>query len=265
MTEQKIKRIKEDNSNIKEYSIDENGVGYIIYINLSKYEGKIKNNVREGDGKMTYPNGNIYEGKFKNDVKEGVGKMIYSNGYIYEGEFKNNKNNGKLIIYTKKKIIFEGTINENQELTGNLNCEYESGEAYIGPINKNLREGHGTLKYKDLRLYEGEFQNDKFNGIGKLTTNEIDENGNTNDEIYEGEFKNNMFNGPGKLTRTGKYNGHSFVENYEGHWSDNNFISKYQFEKINRLEWENSYLEDKVGKLESEIKIKPGNYLDYGW
>ena len=251
---------------IKEYSIDENRVRYIIYIDSSKYEGEFENGVREGVGKMTYQNGDTYEGEFKNDVREGDGKMTHPNGDIDEGDFKNNKNNGKLIIYTKEKKIFEGKINENQELTGNLNLLYESGEEYIGPINNNLREGHGTYKYKDERIYEGEFKNDMFNGFGKLTSTEID-NGKYN-EIYEGEFENNMFNGFGKLIRTGKYNGHSFVENYEGRWSNNNFISEYHA-KINGLKWENSYLENKVIKLKSEIeelkKKKFHNYTDFGW
>ena len=49
------------------------------------YEGSIKNEQREGQGKMTYEQGAVYEGAWMNDRREGQGKMSYANGNIYVG------------------------------------------------------------------------------------------------------------------------------------------------------------------------------------
>ncbi len=56
----------------------------------------------------------------------------------------------------------------------------------------NVREGKGTLKFKDGSVYEGEWLDDKMEGKGKLTFSD--------GKIYEGSFKNNQFHGHGRYT-----------------------------------------------------------------
>jgi len=69
------------------------------------YEGKLKNNEKDGKGKE-YDKLNQtlkYEGEFKNDKYAGKGKLYYEDGKTlkYEGEFKNGKYHGKGTLYNK--------------------------------------------------------------------------------------------------------------------------------------------------------------------
>jgi len=42
-----------------------------------------------------YKNGSRYEGEVRNGVREGKGKYYYNNGGYYEGSWKDGKMNGK--------------------------------------------------------------------------------------------------------------------------------------------------------------------------
>lgn len=42
-----------------------------------------------------WENGSFYEGKWKDNMRNGYGKMISTSGKIYEGNFVNNKKEGK--------------------------------------------------------------------------------------------------------------------------------------------------------------------------
>ena len=53
----------------------------------------------------TYKNGNRYEGQIKNGLREGIGTMFYNNGYKYEGDWKNGLREGKGIYYLNKENL----------------------------------------------------------------------------------------------------------------------------------------------------------------
>ena len=50
---------------------------------------------------MYYNNGEKYDGKWKNDKKEGKGIFYYFNGDKYDGEWKDDKKEGKGTFYYK--------------------------------------------------------------------------------------------------------------------------------------------------------------------
>lgn len=56
-----------------------------------KYEGEIKNGLREGWGIYHYRNGALYEGEWMEGKKHGVGIMKYANGDRYEGNWNGEK------------------------------------------------------------------------------------------------------------------------------------------------------------------------------
>ena len=61
----------------------------------------------------------------------------------YEGYFKNDKMNGLGYLRTPN---------------------YE----YWGPFSDNMKEGKGTIKFKDGNKFEGWFEKDEINGYGEL-------------------------------------------------------------------------------------------------
>lgn len=55
------------------------------------------------------------------------------------------------------------------------------------------KKGQGKLEFNDGDLYEGEFDDNLFNGVGKLYKAE-------DNSLYEGQFVNDVAHGKGVLT-----------------------------------------------------------------
>lgn len=84
---------------------------------------------------------------------------------------------------------------------------YDDGDVYEGEWEDGRFNGKGKLTYSDGGVYEGEWKDGSFNGKGKLTY--------PNGVVYEGEFKNGNFDGEGKLTFSdGKVYEGEFEYNY---------------------------------------------------
>jgi len=105
------------------------------------------------------------------------------------------------IYYDKEK---ETIINELQSILDKLNSmdtskgeeneqkivkkEFENG-IYEGELKNDLRDGKGTMVWKDGDRYEGDWKNGKFEGRGTYFYN--------NGDKYVGEFKNDICEGKG--------------------------------------------------------------------
>ena len=115
--------------------------GYGVYVYSSqigdKYEGFMKNGVREGTGKYTWADGSTYEGGYKNDMKDGEGTFIFANGDRYDGHFVSDVRQGK------------GTYT------------WKNGDYYTGDFKNNMMDGHGTYYWVSGRSYEGTFKENK--------------------------------------------------------------------------------------------------------
>jgi hypothetical protein len=111
-----------------------------------KYEGQMKDGIREGYGKMTYTNGDIFEGEW--NLYRNKGKMTYTNGDVYEGTLLSNKKSGE------GKMI------------------YTNGDVYEGEWHMDKKDGEGKMTYKNGQVYEGEWRTDEKHGKGKLTSSD---------------------------------------------------------------------------------------------
>lgn len=113
------------------------------------------NNRRHGWGQFVFQDGTLYEGEWENDAICGFGRLIRNDCY-YEGYVKNGKANG----------------------SGNYEDQYRH---YSGEWKNDKRHGTGVEEFKTkTKKYVGNFQEDKYNGKGKLITDEY---------TYEGKFK----------------------------------------------------------------------------
>ena len=164
-----------------------------------EYEGEFKENKYEGVGVLYFKRHNIkyYEGSFTKGIfKYGI---LYGlkNEILYKGEFKNN-------IPKKGENIKLYTLDGYLEYEGNIsNCLYEGmGKIIYGDNNEMIFKGifeKGNKKYGIIydnkrKIYEGEFEDDKFNGYGKIYA--LD-NYNNNYLFYEGNFKDSSIYGKG--------------------------------------------------------------------
>ena len=155
-----------------------------IYFKDGIYEGEIKNNTFNGNGKMKYKNGDIYEGNFENGIKKGNGKMIFKNKNEYNGNFENGEINGKGEMKFNDGTYYKGDfINGKFDGKGNLkninsNWEY-NGNFKDGFINRN-----GKFLFNNGDFYEDNYKYNKKNRDGKYVL----ENGN----YFIGIWKNNI-------------------------------------------------------------------------
>lgn len=197
------------------------------------YAGNVVKGKADGYGKKYYNDGCIiYNGKFKANMYKGIGKYYNTidiktgecckgdeehthdlgneeNEVVhilrYEGEFKNNLYNGKGKKYLPRPDYSEkGVILEyDGDFVDNHYCgkgkQYDSFDKATGLIYS-----YGSFGSKDeskeiityLR-YNGEFDNDEYNGSGELYYTGLDYSPDNPILEYKGEFRNNMKNGQG--------------------------------------------------------------------
>jgi len=131
-----------------------------IYEDNSRYLGEMQGDLRHGQGKLTFQDGRYYEGTWKLGRMEGYG-VLYSRAgtIIYEGEWRNNRYEGDGIIHNQNSV----------DLLDNY-------------LMREFNKDEGTW----LR-YEGEFNNDKWNGFGKLVL--------SNGDVIQGIFKLDKLHG----------------------------------------------------------------------
>lgn len=65
-------------------------------------------------GIYTAVDGSRYEGKWKEDMKEGKGKCIWSNGDMYEGHLKQDKFHGKGNFIKLKNFLQERRVKSTE-------------------------------------------------------------------------------------------------------------------------------------------------------
>ena len=109
---------------------------------------------------------------------------------------------------------------------------YPNGDRYEGEFRDDKSNGLGVYKFANGNRYEGEFQKGKFNGKGVYKF--------TNGNRYEGEFKNDKFSGNGVFIfangvryegefYNGKYNGQGILKFTNG----NSYEGQFQNDKSN--------------------------------
>ncbi len=135
----------------------------------------------------TLPDGAIYDGDMVDGIIEGKGRMLWPNGHRYEGPFKNGLFHGHGRYETPYVWSYEGEFSAGN-ITGTGTMIYSEDQQYTGELKYGRAQGKG-IQHAWGNVYEGEFKDDKFNGIGMLT--------NKNGDVYTGEFEDNLFHGQG--------------------------------------------------------------------
>jgi uncharacterized protein (TIGR02145 family) len=204
-----------------------NGDVLIVSWDENGYSGKgrLNNGFSETGDKL------FSEGTFRNGLLTGNGRRGYmdaenSSYFVYQGEFKNGimQGIGKIKVenkYAPVSLTIDGTWENNEATSGILKKEVrmdiDGGPVikthYEGPIKNYEPHGIGKLKDSDGTIYEGEFSEGYYNGMGVLTMSGDKYEGTfidgtfvngkityKNRNIYEGECINYQPTGKGKMT-----------------------------------------------------------------
>ena len=188
----------------------------IILNDSNYYIGEIKNGKPNGKGKVYNKNNVlIYEGDFINGIKEGIGNMNLGDDKYYYGYFKNGKFNGKGILYKK----LNETVYVDQPIEKEIFCIENEKRMKKKFNNITIINGGKFKKYDVMKIYEGEFINGEFNGIGI----QLLQNYKNDFERYEGQFKNNKKEGKGIIFyKNGK-------KRYEGDFHDDDITGRGKY------------------------------------
>ena len=121
-------------------------ISIMLYNNKDSFIGKITNG-QKTHGKMTYSNNETYEGEWLNDVRHGNGTMTYTDG--------------------RKPIIakwINGYVAYQTKYTDKEGNKYDGSASKID--GEDIKNGMGTMIYKNGNEYRGLWQNDKFDSQG---------------------------------------------------------------------------------------------------
>jgi hypothetical protein len=178
------------------------GTGTLVFKDGAKYEGQWKNGEYDGFGTFIFPDNSSeilvkYEGGFKSGIFWGNGTMYFKDGSKYEGGIENKVAEGFGIATYNKDDIFHR-------------------ERYVGMWRAGTHWGNGTVYYKEGTIYEGGFENGKFQGYGVFV---YTLNDSLSRERYEGDWNNDFQWGNGTMYyRSGlKYSGGIVYGDFNGY------------------------------------------------
>jgi len=205
-------------------------IGPIRYTNGATYQGKMKDDKREGFGTFIWQDGSIYEGYWKDNKPSGAGRILHIKGDYYIGDWVNGKaegegnyvysngtdyyqgnwfqdcQKGKGTLFRKEDPEFDGAstmyigdfVNFKREGKGKI-MSWQDGDTekdapfvtYEGDMHEDMMQGNGKLTFKDGRVYVGEFVNNEMEGQGEFRW--------PDGRYYIGEYRNNKKHGRGKF------------------------------------------------------------------
>ncbi|KAK4083612.1 uncharacterized protein Triagg1_1274 [Trichoderma aggressivum f. europaeum] len=182
------------------------GKGVMRYKDGTMYEGEWDNGIYSGHGKYTTKTAE-YAGMWSKGVKAGHGKLTTSDGRVYDGWFEAGRRSGAGTQKNSKTgSSYSGQWKKNVPF-GKGVWRWANGDWMEGTWNSSQASGKGTTfrHFGNGSIYEGETQNGKFTGRGKITYR--------NGGVYRGLCFNGMRHG------AGSYKSKDGVL-YEGTWSN---------------------------------------------
>ncbi|KAE8579446.1 hypothetical protein XENTR_v10024041 [Xenopus tropicalis] len=175
---------------------------------VEKYEGELLNGLYEGEGVAYFKDGNIYRGMFSEGMMHGKGKYTWKDGLTYEGDFYMNFPMGHGIYKWSDGSQYEGEVYKAIRHGHGIFTSSNQKVSYVGDWHKGTRHGKGVIYYnkEGTSWYEGDWISNKKEGWGVQCF--------ISGNIYEGQWKNNIFHGMGKMRWL------TSNEEYAGQWEN---------------------------------------------
>ena len=240
------------------------GFGFLFFFDSGNiYQGNWVNNVRHGDGYMLYNNGNKCHAKFENDQIVSYYEIQDSNHFIFipdkeNGSFIEGKKEGNGMLFsTRKNPSFRDSEYEYVYNGNFINDKKDTGNPTQGKTSKERGEKEFVMYYDHIsykseleRLrymmvyytYEGQFNNDKYEGNGIYSV--LNTNFSYHKDLQIPEQPYELLFGPGEQ-----------IEHYIGKWKNGKKEGKGEFK--NNVE--DLYIGNfKNNQIEGEGTLYPG-------
>ena len=178
-----------------------------------RYEGQFFHGESHGLGKLTLANNNECEGEFFNGMANGVALQViksslHTTGLTYVGGFVDGLRHGYAIAKFGEKATYVGQFENDVRCgQGMMFFNDQKGVIFGEWFEDQVTGVCETISVVggDVQYYEGILVDDRRHGTGKLISKGM---------IYEGEFRDGYYEGIGKISEmSGKVI-------YEGSWEE---------------------------------------------
>jgi hypothetical protein len=180
-------------------------------------------------GKLTIV-AEVYEGEFKDNLPNGSGVLRLPDGGVLKARFVNGMPDGADVELTwPGGMRYRGQADTvSRQMSGKGVLEVGDGSVYEGEFKENRPEGVGVFTYPNGDVYRGSFVNGKLEGKGSILF--------SNQTRYEGEARAGLANGQGRMEFvtgdvyegqfvTGKYHGEGKFRYASGDHYEGEFVS----------------------------------------
>lgn len=161
--------------------------GTIYYEGGAKYEGEVKNHLRNGYGTLHNSNGNVYVGNWRNNLKHGQGIYTTRQGDRYEGEWMDGNKEGEMRIAFCEGDVYHGQMKANQ-YHGSGTYYYRTGSMYDGKWRNGYRDGYGVMHFSKGSTLQGVWHLNQIKGVAVFTNS-------FNGSVFEGLYQHGKRNG----------------------------------------------------------------------
>ncbi|XP_061548671.1 alsin-like isoform X4 [Phycodurus eques] len=183
------------------------------------YTGNFKNGLEDGYGECMIPDkllnkAGCYQGHWRDGKIHGFGIYRYATGEVYEGCFNEGQRHGYGMLRSGKMDkassgVFIGQWVCDKRTGYGVYDDITRGEKYIGLWLDDERHGSAVVVTQYGVYYEGNFRENKMNGLGLLVSDD--------DTAFHGEFYEDWtVNGKGILSLA---NGDTLEGHFSGEWS----------------------------------------------
>ncbi|XP_041434696.1 radial spoke head 10 homolog B [Xenopus laevis] len=175
---------------------------------VEKYEGELLNGLYEREGVAYFKGGNMYTGMFSEGTMHGKGTYTWKDGLTFEGDFYMNFPMGHGVYKWPDGSRYEGEVHKAIRHGHGIYTSSNQQVSYVGDWHKGTRNGKGVIYYnkEGTSWYEGDWISNRKEGWGVQCF--------SSGNIYEGQWKNNTFHGMGKMRWL------TSNEEYAGHWEN---------------------------------------------
>lgn len=198
-----------------EWALDKkHGKGRLFLSNGDIYSGEFLDDQRGGFGELQFKNGDLYKGEFNKGKIEGHGTLKYKEGMEYTGNFLSGERHGQGKMTNVDGIgYYQGEWSHGiKEGLGEEKLGGKEGK-YKGNFKEGFYNGEGTFYYPDQWKYKGNWLRGKRHGKGSYFKKlKKPEGQRVYEEKYEGDWANDKYEGIGELL---KPNGDRYVGTFE--------------------------------------------------
>lgn len=228
----------------------EDAKSYGFFINRTEgytYFGQFLEKKFHGKGRQVFEDGSTFEGWFIHGEKGPFGRLISKDGDFYIGEFYRGKPHGVGYFNDMMEVEYKGEFALGIRAGFGEERNSGSNSTYEGEFANDKKNGVGVMLWDDGTKYEGHFVENDFDGKGVYFWKDK--------RTYNGDWKRNMMHGTGLYTwKGGRY--------YKGGYAENKKSGFGEFfwslgQKAYKGNWKNG-LQDGAGVLtspEGEVTI----------